>query len=189
MSRRLRRVGSLIALPVVALALSGCGGELPGMAAGPPSQPDSTLPTPAEMLRQHCLPKTLAPPVQAYEDRVTKAARAFPAAGARVKRASQHADRKAQLAAVRHFEDVNTALITALDGKHAGEYPLKKEFAELRAAAVLWRRALRGLGHAIAKGEAKQARVSRRLLQRSADAFAKVERDIDAATRLPECPE
>jgi len=188
MSRRLRRVGSLIALPVVALSLAACGGELPGMAAGPP-EPDSTLPTPAEMLRQHCLPKTLAPPVQAYEDRVTKAARAFPAAGARVKKASERSDRKAMLAAVRHFEDVDTALIKALDGKQAAAYPLHEEFAELRAAAVLWRRAMQARERAIFKGDAKQARAAERLGQRASAAFAKVERDIEAASRLPQCPE
>src|SRR5690349_16613837 len=100
MSRRLRRVGSLIALPVVALSLAACGGELPGMAAGPPSQPESTLPTPAEMLREHCRPKTVDPALKAYEDRVDRAGKAYKGAEARVNRAVMNSDLKALLAAV-----------------------------------------------------------------------------------------
>ena len=44
------RVVTTLAVPVVALALAGCGAELPGM-ADPSTVPDSTLPSPAEALR------------------------------------------------------------------------------------------------------------------------------------------
>jgi hypothetical protein len=44
------RVVTTLAVPIVALALTGCGGELPGM-ADPSTVPDSTLPSPAEALR------------------------------------------------------------------------------------------------------------------------------------------
>ena len=44
------RVVTTLAILVVALALTGCGGELPGM-ADPSTVPDSTLPSPAEALR------------------------------------------------------------------------------------------------------------------------------------------
>jgi hypothetical protein len=188
MSRRLRRVGSLIALPVLALSLAACGGELPGMAAGPPSA-DSTLPTPAEMLREHCRPKTVDPALKAYEDRVDRAGKAYKGAEARVNRAVMNSDLKALMAAVKRFDEVNLAVIRAIDRKHPGKSSRSKEFADVRAGAVLAHRAMKRLEHEIAQKDGSHDRVAKRLAKQADDAFARSERDVKDAALIPECPQ
>jgi hypothetical protein len=47
---RMRRVVATLAISVPALALAGCGGELPGM-ADPSTVPESTAPSPVQALR------------------------------------------------------------------------------------------------------------------------------------------